>query len=152
MTTMTITAITPQALSGPWSLVCFVYRWPDGHELAPLGQARGQLLYLLEDDAPGRMAVQVVAGERPLLVPGSDASLAAHFRSGFAYGGRWSLHRGMVHHEVEIASIPGWEGSRLARQTRLVDDRLMLSADEPSPQLPQGGYETILEWRRSTPA
>nr|WP_298379079.1 lipocalin-like domain-containing protein [uncultured Halomonas sp.] len=145
---MTINTITTEALSGPWSLVRFVYRWPDGRELAPLGQAKGQLLYLLEDGAPGRMAVQVVAGERPSLDPGSDASLAAHFRSGFAYGGRWSLREGMVQHDVEIASIPDWEGSQLARETRLVDDRLMLSTNEPSPQLPEGGYETVLEWQR----
>nr|WP_299243407.1 lipocalin-like domain-containing protein [uncultured Halomonas sp.] len=143
-----MTTITTDALNGPWSLVRFVYRWPDGRELAPLGQARGQLLYQLEDGVPGRMAVQVVAGERPPLDPESDASLALHFRSGFAYGGRWSLHQGMVQHEVEIASIPGWEGSQLARQIQLVGDRLILSTDEPSPQLPQGGYETVLEWQR----
>ncbi|WP_227367522.1 lipocalin-like domain-containing protein [Halomonas sp. M20] len=143
-----MTTITTEALNGSWALVHFVYRWPDGRELAPLGQASGQLLYLLEDDAPGRMAVQVVASERPSLDPDSEASLAAHFRSGFAYGGRWSLHKGMVHHQVEIASIPSWEGSQLARRIQLVDDRLILSTDEPSPQLPQGGYETVLEWQR----
>ncbi|MGC3871848.1 lipocalin-like domain-containing protein [Halomonas sp. GXIMD04776] len=140
--------ITVQALSGHWSLVSFVYRWPDGRELAPLGHARGQLLYLLEDGLPGRMAVQVVANERPPFDPDGDASLAAHFRSGFAYGGGWSLQKDVVHHEVEIASLPLWEGSRLSRQVRFVGDRLVLSTDEPNPQLPQKGYETVLEWYR----
>ncbi len=148
MTTTTMSTITTEALQGPWSLVRFIYRWPDGRELAPLGQARGQLLYLLDDDGAGRMAVQVVAGERPVLDPESDANLAVHFRSGFAYGGRWSLHRDRVQHDVEIASIPGWEGSRLDRQVQVDDDRLVLTTNEPNPQLPQGGYETVLEWQR----
>ena len=39
--TITTQAITPQQLIGPWRLVHFVYRWPDGRELAPLGAAQG---------------------------------------------------------------------------------------------------------------
>jgi hypothetical protein len=148
-------ATTPRTLCGHWALVRFVYRWPDGRELAPLGEARGQLLYLLDGDKPGRMAVQVVAVQRPSLDPQSEASLAAHFRSGFAYAGCWSLEEDRLHHDVDIASLAFWEGSRLTRRVACVDDRLALTTDEPSPQLPEGGYETLLEWRRTdgiTPA
>ena len=141
--------LTPQFLQGHWSLVSLVYRWPDGRELAPLGEVSGQLLYLLDGDSPGRMTVQVVARQRPPLDPDSEASLAAHFRSGFAYGGRWSLEGATVHHDVEIASLAFWEGTRLSRELRLENDRLILSTREPSPQLPEGGYETLLVWQRS---
>ncbi|SHF82603.1 Lipocalin-like domain-containing protein [Modicisalibacter ilicicola DSM 19980] len=141
--------LTPQFLSGHWSLASFIYRWPDGRELAPLGEARGQLLYLLDGDSPGRMAVQVVASQRPPLDPNSEASLAAHFCSGFAYGGRWSLEGDTVHHDIEVASLVFWEGTRLSRELRFENDRIILSTHEPSPQLPEGGYETRLEWQRS---
>lgn len=139
---------TPEALSGLWRLARFVYRWPDGEELAPLGNAAGQLIYLLDRERPGRMSVQVMATERPALDPHSDASQALHFRSGFAYAGNWSLEAGRVHHDVDIASLAFWEGTRLSRDVVLESDRLVLSTDEPSPQIPQGGYVTLLEWVR----
>ncbi|MDW5376461.1 lipocalin-like domain-containing protein [Halomonas sp. HP20-15] len=140
---------TPHDLAGHWRLVRFVYRWPDGRELAPLGDAAGQLCYLLDDDAaPGRMAVQVVARDRPPFDMTSEASLAAHFRSGFAYGGQWTLEGDQVHHDVDLASLVFWEDTRLTRTVRLQDDRLTLTTDQPSPQLPEGGYVTILEWVR----
>lgn len=140
---------TPEALAGVWRLQRFVYHWPDGRERAPLGDVDGQLLYLLDADGrPSRMAVQVAARQRPPLDPGSDASLAAHFQSSFAYGGNWSLSGNAVHHDVEIASLMFWEGTRLTREVTLEEDRLVLSTDEPSPQLPEGGYTTILEWTR----
>ncbi|HET8789926.1 MAG TPA: lipocalin-like domain-containing protein [Modicisalibacter sp.] len=147
--TMTPATITSRDLSGQWALACFVYRWPDGRELAPFGAAQGQLIYLTAgDDRPGRMAVQIVASERPPLDPTSETSLAAHFRSGFAYGGRWSLENETVHHDVDIASLVFWQGARLSREVSLENGRLQLSTDEPSPQLPEGGYRTILEWVR----
>ncbi|KXS37834.1 MAG: hypothetical protein AWU55_1932 [Halomonadaceae bacterium T82-2] len=137
-------------LAGAWRLERFVYRWPDGRELAPLGEVRGQLLYLLDGDArPARMAVQVAADRRPPFDPASEAGLAAHFQSGFAYGGCWTLDDDAVHHDVDIASLPFWEGARLTRQVVLEDGRLVLSTDEPSPQRPEGGYTTLLEWTRS---
>lgn len=147
--TITTQAITPQQLIGPWRLVHFVYRWPDGRELAPLGAAQGQLIYLTADGTrPGRMAVQVVASQRPPLDPDDETSLAAHFRSGFAYGGCWSLEGMMVHHDVDLASLSFWQGARLSREISLEGNRLWLTTDEPSPQLPQGGYRTVLEWCR----
>lgn len=149
MTTNATQAITAEDLSGHWTLGCFVYRWPDGRELAPLGAAQGQLIYLTASAGqPGRMAVQVVAGERPPLDPSDETSLAAHFRSGFAYGGRWSLENQTVHHDVDIASLVFWQGARLSRGVSLENGRLRLSTDEPSPQLPEGGYTTVLEWHR----
>lgn len=145
---MTTTTITSEALGGHWTLVRFIHRWPDGRELAPLGAVKGQLIYLLDAGRPGRMAVQVASAERPPLDPASDASLALHFRSGFAYGGWWTLTDTTVHHDVDIASLTFWEGMRLSRDVRLEDDRLVLSTGEPSPQLPEGGYLTLLEWHR----
>ncbi|MBZ9538990.1 lipocalin-like domain-containing protein [Modicisalibacter tunisiensis] len=142
-------AVNLAALAGAWRLERFVYRWPDGRELAPLGEARGQLLYLLDGDGePARMAVQVAACRRPPFDPASEASLAAHFQSGFAYTGGWALEGDAVHHDVEIASLPFWEGTRLTRQVALEGGRLQLTTEEPSPQLPEGGYMTILEWTR----
>lgn len=139
----------PHDLAGHWRLLRFVYRWPDGRELAPLGAVAGQLCYLLgADESPGRMAVQVVARQRPPFDMTSEASLAAHFKSGFAYGGQWALEENQVHHDVDMASLPFWEGLRLTRTVRLQGDRLTLTTDQPSPQLPEGGYVTILEWRR----
>jgi len=141
--------VSVAGLAGAWRLERFVYRWPDGRELAPLGEVRGQLLYLLDGDGrPARMAVQVAAGRRPPLDPASEASLAAHFQSGFAYGGRWVLEGDAVHHHVDIASLPFWEGTRLTREVTLRAGRLVLSTDEPSPQQPEGGYTTLLEWTR----
>nr|WP_297459541.1 lipocalin-like domain-containing protein [uncultured Halomonas sp.] len=142
-------AIASHDLLGHWRLMHFVYRWPDGRELAPLGAAQGQLIYLANAAGqPDRMAVQVVADERPPLDPASEASLAAHFRSGFAYGGRWSLAGRTVRHDVDIASLVFWQGARLSRDVDLDGERLILSTDEPSPQLPEGGYRTLLEWAR----
>ena len=143
-----MTTTTPEALSGLWRLARFVYRWPDGKEVAPLGEAAGQLIYLLDRERPGRMSVQIVATERPTLDLRSEASQAQHFRSGFAYAGSWSLEDGRVHHDVDIASLAFWEGQRLTRDVTLKSDRLILSTDEPSPQLPEGGYLTLLEWVR----
>lgn len=140
--------VTPQALEGLWTLARFVYRWPDGRELAPLGAVRGQLIYLTADGHPHRMAVQVVASQRPPLDPADEASLATHFRSGFAYAGRWELDGSVMHHDVDIASLDFWQGTRLTREVHLEGDRLRLSTDEPSPQLPEGGYRTVLEWQR----
>ncbi|GHB10612.1 lipocalin-like domain-containing protein [Modicisalibacter luteus] len=139
---------TPEALSGLWRLVRFAYRWPDGKEVSPLGHAVGQLIYLLDRERPGRMSVQIMATERPPLDLDSDASQALHFRSGFAYSGNWSLEEGRVHHDVDIASLAFWEGTRLTRDVTLKSDRLILSTDEPSPHIPQGGYVTLLEWTR----
>ena len=140
---------TPHDLAGHWRLERFVYRWPDGRELAPLGEAAGQLCYLLDEQAaPGRVAVQIVSRNRPPFDMASQASLAAHFMSGFAYGGQWTLEADQVHHDVDLASLAFWEGTRLTRRVQLQDDRLTLTSDQPSPQLPQGGYLTILEWRR----
>lgn len=147
--TMTPRTMTPRDLSGYWTLINFVYRWPDGRELAPFGAAQGQLIYLTASDGlPGRMAVQVVASERPPLDPKNETSLAAHFRSGFAYGGRWSLENATVHHDVDIASLAFWQGARLSREVSLENGCLRLSTDEPSPQIPEGGYTTVLEWTR----
>lgn len=149
MTASHSATLTPHDLAGQWRLLRFVYRWPDGRELAPLGDATGQLCYLLDDGAaPGRMAVQIVARERPALDMASEASLAAHFRSGFAYGGQWTLAGNQVHHDVDMASLMFWEGTRLTRTVQLDDARLTLTTDQPSPQMPEGGYTTILEWVR----
>ena len=139
----------PRDLAGSWQLVRIVYRWPDGRERAPLGDAAGQLCYLLDAEGEsGRMAVQIVARDRPPFDMASEASLAAHFRSGFAYAGRWALEEDQVHHDVDLASLACWEGVRLSRTVRLQDDRLTLTTDQPSPQRPEGGYVTLLEWRR----
>ncbi|MBZ9567613.1 MULTISPECIES: lipocalin-like domain-containing protein [Modicisalibacter] len=139
-------------LAGAWRLARFVHRWADGRELAPLGEARGRLLYLVDAAGrPARMAVQVAAGRRPPLDPTSEASLAAHFQSGFAYGGHWALEGEAVHHDVDIASLPFWEGTRLTRDVSFDTGRLRLTTEEPSPQLPGGGYTTLLEWTRDIP-
>lgn len=140
--------LTPETISGVWKLSRFVYCWPDGRELAPLGDAVGQLVYLLERECPGRMAVQVAAVDRPPIDPASDASLAIHFRSSFAYAGQWSLEEEWVHHDVDIASLKFWENTRLTRSVRLASGRLVLTTEEPSPQMPEGGYTTVLEWTR----
>jgi len=89
-----------------------------------------------------------VARHRPPFDMTSEASLAAHFKSGFAYGGRWTLEERQVHHDVDMASLAFWEGTRLTRTVQLQGDRLTLTTDQPSPQLPEGGYTTILEWLR----
>ncbi|MHB0776197.1 lipocalin-like domain-containing protein [Halomonas sp. WWR20] len=138
---------TQASLAGSWQLQHFVYRWPDGREQAPLGRARGWLHYLPAPEA--RMSVQVAAETRPPLDPDSDACLAALFRSGFAYTGHWRLEESVVHHDVEIATLPVWEGITLSRCVTLTDDTLTLATDEPNPQLPEGGYETLLIWRRA---
>ncbi|GAB2792786.1 hypothetical protein GCM10027040_18710 [Halomonas shantousis] len=138
---------TSTSLYGSWKLLHFVYRWPDGRELAPLGQVRGWLHYLPAPEA--RMSVQVTAEARPPLDPDSDACLATLFRSGFSYTGCWRLEGSVIHHDVDIATLPVWEGTTLSRAVTLKDDTLTLATDEPNPQMPEGGYETLLIWQKA---
>ncbi|HBJ27509.1 MAG: hypothetical protein CL809_12190 [Cobetia sp.] len=134
-------------LIGAWRLERFWYAWPDGRELEPLGECKGQLHYM----ANGYMSVQLVSCERqPLGMAPTDDQLVAAFREGFAYCGRWQWdsEREEVCHHLSLATIADWDEVTLMRRVTLEGDRLLLGTDAPNPQLPEGGFLTWLEWHR----
>jgi hypothetical protein len=128
-------------LVGTWSLV----RWTSG-AVEPFGpDPRGTLVYT----AGGTMIACFMRSERPGLGPAMDdyrsywlgrAALPAgldegKLKSGLldaamsfnAYSARYFVEGDLVHHDVEVAMLPDWIGTRLTRRFRIEGDQLTLS-------------------------
>jgi hypothetical protein len=124
----------PAELAGAWRLLAWETHHADGTIGHPFGEdARGLILYA----DSGHMSGALTRADRsPFAQPrteavefaaGNPSELAAAFNTFLAYAGRWSLEGdGLVHHHVEVASIPDWPGRTLVREATLDGDQLTL--------------------------
>jgi hypothetical protein len=116
--------ITCDDLVGEWRLADWRTCHADGTVGHPFGpDAVGLLVYT----ASGVVSGQMTRADRPVFSrprtqavefdAGDPAELAAAFNTFLSYAGRWHLGTdGLVRHEVEVASIPGWAGTTLLRE------------------------------------
>lgn len=144
----------PDAVSsrfvGTWSLESFHATTPTGDTVHPLGESVvGRITY----HADGRMSVQVMSKERPGFsandpwkAPPDEITEA--FRTYIGYLGTYTVdpEANEVTHELEVASIPNWIGSKQVRRYKFGDGTLRLSTP---PILIDGiPIESVLLWRR----
>ena len=125
--------MTEERLVGAWSLRRFVVTVDDGRPpLYPLGaSARGLVVY----EPSGWMSAVLSRGDR---AGGGDtleeadqatrSDKAAAFDSYLSYAGRWRLGEGEVHHEVQLALVPGMVGQTLTRKASLDDEGILTLA------------------------
>jgi len=132
---------------GAWAYQDWRIRYPDGRVTMPFGEgASGLLLYT----ADGRMTACIMAAQRAAFRAKNPraASLrerAAAFDSYFSYAGRWQLVGETILHEVTLALNPALVGTRQWRNARLRGQKLVLSADE---QTPEALRRHELAWKR----
>ena len=153
-----MSALTARVLLGTWELVSFVVKADDGRpERHPFGRgARGRIVYT----ADGHMMAVLSAapggrsGSSTLETShhASDAEKAAAYDRYLSYSGRWRIEGERIHHDVDLALVPGLVGQTWTRWA--------VYAPEPQPQLTLS-YERrsrrgtvhrfVLTWRRPTP-
>jgi hypothetical protein len=134
---------------GSWTLVAWQRQAANGAISYPLGQqASGSLIYA----ADGRMAVQMVAADRPLLGTndalngGTESQRASAYSSCLAYFGTFEVQDDHVVHHVEASLFPDWSGQHQIRPYTLDGDTLTLHT--PPQHLPAGDVTNALIWRR----
>lgn len=140
-------AMTPADIAGAWAYHRWRITYEDGRVTEPYGAGACGLLLYTHD---GFMSACIMAGDRkPFARPNPrDATLrerADAFDGYFSYAGRWRLVGTRVQHEVTVALNPGFVGSIQWREAGLSGRRLVLSAEESTPN---GLRRHALEWRR----
>ncbi|WP_281689140.1 lipocalin-like domain-containing protein [Pseudonocardia thermophila] len=152
-----MTTLTAEALVGAWRLVDWTVHRGDGSTAKPLGDHPvGLLVYTAE----GRMSGQMMRTGRPRLrrdrataadTAGTPEEIVPAFNGYVAYFGTYTVDAATstVHHHVEAALIPNWEGAELVRTARLDGDDLILR----TPAVEAGGRTQTgtLTWRRDRP-
>ncbi len=131
---------------GSWELKEWTAELSDESKVFPFGEGpKGRLTY----DSHGRMAVQIMQGNRPKF--SSDDPLQAQPEevvgaySGFiAYCGTYevNLETANVVHSITISSFPNWVGQDQIRNFEFHGDELTLSTDLI------GGSRHRLVWRK----
>lgn len=107
----------PDSLVGTWRLVsASASIGNDKRDETPFGPSpSGLLIYTRE----GTMSASISYGNRKALsadrVAASIEERAEAFATFFAYAGRYSINGGSVIHHVEVASVPNWVNTDLAR-------------------------------------
>jgi len=109
--------VRSQDLVGSWKLVAWRRVAEDGASTYPLGDgASGLLIYT----ADGRMAVQMVAANRPPLATddplGGDAQQRADaYSTCLAYFGSYEVQGDHVVHRIDASLFPNWSGTEQSR-------------------------------------
>jgi len=138
----------PIDLSGVWKLVAWRRIGGDGAVSHPLGDdATGMLVY----SADGRMAVQLVAADRPKLdtgdpLGGSAEERAAAYSGCLAYFGRYEVREDTVVHWVDACLYPNWSGAEQVRPFTYDDNQLVLRT--PPMETATGTVVNELAWAR----
>ena len=138
------------SLVGCWKLQVWK-RVPQGGDVTfPLGEdAEGLLIYT----ADGRMAVQLVAADRPQidtqdsLQGGSVEQRAEAYSTCLAYFGGYEIQGDHVVHQVEASLFPDWSGQQQIRPFMLDGDTLILHT--PPVHLAGGDVTNELIWVRA---
>ena len=130
-----MSALSVESLVGTWELVDFHVTSSDGRaKRYPFGQeATGRILYAADGHMMAvlsRGAVERKTGQLSSLETSHRAGAddkAAAFDSYLSYSGRWRLSDGQVHHEVDLALVPGVVGQIQSRVAVMHDGLLTLS-------------------------
>jgi len=140
-------------LLGSWRLLSAVQHFEDGSRVAEFGaSATGYLSYT----AGGTVSAVLGAADRPQVsasdpLDATDAEYASSARRFVAYAGTFTLDEetGRVHHEIELALFPNWQGKSQLRLLELIGDTLSIEA---SPRTDSDGrtFHSQLRWRRVT--
>ncbi len=116
-----MSGLTARELLGTWELVSFVVKADDGRpDRHPFGvRARGRIVYTADGHM---MAVLSAEPDEPTVAHtletshhASNAEKAAAYDRYLSYSGRWRLDGDEVHHDVDIALVPGLVGQTWTR-------------------------------------
>lgn len=138
----------PIELAGTWRLVAWRRVAQDGGVSYPLGEdATGLLVYT--DN--GRMAVQIVAANRPEIdtgdpIGGDVDKRAAAYSGCLAYFGTYEVQDDQVVHHVEQSLYPNWSGAEQVRPLVFEDGQLVLRT--PPMQTASGTVVNEIAWAR----
>jgi hypothetical protein len=121
---------------GTWRLLAYE-RLSEGEVSHPMGRSpAGYFTY----DAHGRMSVQIMRADRPVLAAGSLAEAAPDelkaVVSGYlAYCAAYTVDEagGSVTHDVDLHLFPNAVGTSLERYVRIDGDRLVITIGRPAP-------------------
>lgn len=126
--------LTADQLLGTWELIDFTVEASDGRPTRyPFGtNARGRIVYAadghmaaaLSRDPMERRSGALASLETSHRAAADDKSAA--FDSYLSYSGRWRLDAGHVHHDVDLALVPGVVGHTQTRDATLHDGVLWL--------------------------
>ena len=143
--------IVLEDLLGSWRLLSAVQHFEDCSRVAEFGaSATGYLSYT----AGGTVSAVLGSADRPTVaasdpLDATDAEYASSARRFVAYAGTFRLDEttGEVHHEIEIALFPNWQGKSQLRLLELSGDTLSIEA---SPRTDSEGrtFHSQLRWRR----
>jgi hypothetical protein len=118
-------------LVGTWNLLSWEVRSSIGTTTRPIGESpTGVITY----DATGRMAVQLMSGDRPRCESpdpfgATPDEIVAAWMGFISYAGRYEhdpVGKTVIHH-VEICSFPNWVGTTQERFYEFDGDLLVLS-------------------------
>lgn len=123
-----------EQLVGTWRLLAFERR-ADGQASYPMGrEARGYFTY----DAHGRMSVQIMRVDRPLvaaesLADGTPDEVRAAVAGYLAYCAAYRVDEaeGSVTHEIDVHLSPNAVGTRLTRYVAIDGNRLTINVGRP---------------------
>ena len=147
------TPITHSTLVGSWRLLSAVQHFDDGSAVPEFGSnAHGYLTYT---DA-GTVTAVLGAGDRPIVAAsdpqdGTPDEYTSSAQKFVAYAGTYVLDEstGEVHHSIELALYPNWQGQSQLRQLRLNGDILMITASRRT-AADGRTFRAELRWRRVT--
>ena len=153
-----MSALTERVLLGTWELESFVVKADDGRpDRHPFGvRARGRIIYtddghmmaVLSADPAGANGGQTLETSHHA----SEAEKAAAYDRYLSYSGRWRLEGDQIHHDVDLALVPGLVGQTWTRSA--------VYRSEPQPRLTLSYvrrsrrgtvHRFVLTWRRPTP-
>lgn len=149
-----MSGLSRESLLGTWELVEFHVESSDGRPVRyPFGeQATGRILYAADGHMMAVLSsasTEREAGRLSSLETSHRADVhdkAAAFDSYLSYSGRWRLSDGQVHHDVDLALVPGVVGQTQSRMVMLEDGRLTLTYTRESRR---GTVHTFtLRWAR----
>ena len=128
-----MSALTARVLLGTWELESFVVTADDGRpDRHPFGvRAQGRIIYTADGHMMAVLsaAPDAESGARTLETShhASDAEKAAAYDRYLSYSGRWRIEGDRIHHDVDLALVPGLAGQTWTRWA--------VYASEPQPRL-----------------
>lgn len=123
---------------GRWRILSWVQNYDDGRQVFPMGTSpRGFVTY----DPDGGVTIMISDDKRTPFASGAqwtatDEEKARAYDSFMAYCGRYEVLGDVVHHHVELASCPNWQGGVQIRSAALKGGQLSLTArlEDGTPQ------------------
>ncbi len=153
-----MSALSKADLLGTWELESFEVRAGDGRPPRhPFGlQARGRIVYAEDGHMMAVLSGPLDAVPQAATLEtshrASDAEKAAAFDRYLSYSGRWRLDGDQIHHDVDLALVPGLAGQTQTRTVAFLagpPHRLTLSYVHHSRR--GTAHRFVLSWRRPFP-